>query len=80
MPGPADTYDSAALDLPDRVIRRRRALGLRQEDLADLAGVSVRFVQFVESGKASVRLDKLTAVLDVLGLRLTVVPADRRRP
>jgi HTH-type transcriptional regulator / antitoxin HipB len=49
---------------------RRRALGLGQQDLADLSGASVRFVRNLEHGKPSVRLDKLLAVLDVLGLEL----------
>lgn len=52
------------------VRRRRRALGLRQQDLADLAGTSVRFVGSVEMGKQTVRLDKLIAVLEALGLEL----------
>ena len=51
---------------------RRRALDLTQQDLADLAGVSERFVRFVEQGKPSVRLDALAAVLDALGLTLDV--------
>ena len=62
------------------VVARRKALGLRQEDLADLAGVSHRFVQSVEAGKSTVRLDKLEAVLHALGLRLDVVPAREDRP
>ena len=49
---------------------RRRALGLQQSDLADLAGVSERFVRSVEHDKPTVRLDKLTALLDALGLEL----------
>lgn len=53
--------------------RRRRALGISQEELADLAGVSARFVHSFEHGKATVRLDKVLAVLDVLGLQLTIV-------
>ena len=55
---------------------RCRELGLRQVDVAELAGVSERFVRLLESGKDSVRLDKVAPVLDVLGLRLTVVPVD----
>ena len=58
------------------VATQRRALGLRQADLAALAGVSERFVRELESGKASVRLDKLEPVLDVLGLRLVVAPRE----
>lgn len=63
----------AVRDLAARVRDRRRALSLTQQDLADLAGVSERFVRFVEQGKASVRLDALAAVLDALGFELAVV-------
>lgn len=51
---------------------RRRALGLRQEELADLAGVSIRFIHSLEHGKSTMRLDKVLAVFGVLGLDLTV--------
>jgi HTH-type transcriptional regulator / antitoxin HipB len=50
--------------------QRREQLGLNQVDVAELAGCSARFVHTLEAGKGSVRLDKLTAVLHVLGLRL----------
>jgi y4mF family transcriptional regulator len=49
---------------------RRRHLGLRQDELADLAGVSERFVYALENGKRSVQLDKVVAVLSALGLHL----------
>ncbi len=49
---------------------RRRSLGLNQHDLAELSGTSERFIRDLEHGKSSVRLDKLTAVLSVLGLQL----------
>lgn len=52
------------------VRQRRKELGLSQVDVADLAGVSERFVRLVEGGKDSVRLDKLVALLDALGLEL----------
>ncbi|WP_255769775.1 helix-turn-helix transcriptional regulator [Pseudarthrobacter sulfonivorans] len=58
-------------DLLAREVRSRRGqLGLTQRDLADMAGVSERFLRFVEQGKPSVQLDSLTAVLDTLGLEL----------
>lgn len=56
--------------LPAEVRSRRTSLGLTQRDLADMAGVSERFVRFVEQGKPSVQLDSLLAVLDTLGLEL----------
>ncbi len=49
---------------------RRRQLRLRQAELADLAGVSARFVYALEHGKTSVQLDKTVAVLAALGLHL----------
>lgn len=73
----ADTFDRAH-DLGRLVVDRRKLLGLRQEDLADLADVSHRFVQSLESGKETVRLDKVLAVLHALGLRLAVT-ADQGR-
>ena len=57
---------------------RRVALGLTQRDLADMAGVSERFIRFVEQGKPSVQLDSLLAVLDTVGLELQVVAKTRR--
>ena len=52
---------------------RRKALRLNQRDLADLSGASERFIRDLEAGKASVRLDKVTAVLSALGLELRAV-------
>ncbi|MFN8081912.1 MAG: helix-turn-helix transcriptional regulator [Kineosporiaceae bacterium] len=60
----------SASDLGSDLRVRRQNLALTQADLADLAGVSVRFIRALEHGKATVRLDKVMAVLDVLGLEL----------
>jgi y4mF family transcriptional regulator len=60
--------------LAGAVRRRRRELGLRQAELAELAGCSQRFVHTVEQGKPTLRLDKVLDVLEVLGLGLVVVP------
>lgn len=58
------------MGLAHDVRQRRKELGLTQVDAAELAGVSERFVRLVESGKVSVRLDKLEALLGALGLEL----------
>lgn len=50
--------------------RRRKALGLNQAELAALAGVGLAFLYELEHGKATVRIDKLLAVLGVLGVEL----------
>jgi y4mF family transcriptional regulator len=54
----------------EAVRSRRRHLGLRQDELAALAGVSERFVYALENGKESLQLDKVLAVLWALGLHL----------
>ncbi|MEK8047230.1 helix-turn-helix domain-containing protein [Ideonella margarita] len=59
------------------VIRqRRRAQSLRIDDAAALSGVSVDLLSRLENSKGSVRLDKLLAVLDSLGLTLVLGPKD----
>jgi len=54
------------------VLRARRALGLRQDQLALAAGVSTRVIHQIENGKPTSRLDSVAPVLEVLGLELSV--------
>jgi HTH-type transcriptional regulator/antitoxin HipB len=63
--------------LASEVRARRAILRLTQHDLAHLAGVSERFVRFVEQGKPSVQLDSLLALLDTLGLELQLTTRTR---
>jgi len=51
-----------------RIRARRRELRLDQADLADLAGVSERFVYALENGKRSAQFDKVLAVVAALGM------------
>jgi len=70
-------------DNPDRdqlgelVRARRRANGMSQRELAELAGVGVRFISELERGKPTVRVDVTNAVLAVFGKRLGVVDLER---
>lgn len=57
-------------ELADAVRARRETLHLTQNDLAELAGVSERFVRFLEHGKPTVQLESVLAVIDTLGLEL----------
>src|SRR6218665_4011636 len=66
--------DSAAVGPAIRA--RRREQSLRIDDAASLSGVSVDLLSRLENGKGSVRLDKLLAVLDSLGLALVLGPKD----
>jgi HTH-type transcriptional regulator / antitoxin HipB len=53
---------------------RRKRLGVTQQALARMAGCGLVFIYNIEQGKPSLRLDKLLAVLGVLGLELTIAP------
>jgi y4mF family transcriptional regulator len=53
---------------------QRRSLGLTQEDLAEKAGVGLRFVREMEQGKCSLRMDKVNQVLAMFGAKLGPVP------
>jgi HTH-type transcriptional regulator/antitoxin HipB len=69
MPG-----TSHADELGPSIAARRKLLGLTQEELAALAGVSTRFLSSLESGKPTARLSTVLAVLDALGLEVTIAP------
>ena len=58
----------------DFVKARRKALGLTQRDLADRAGLGLRFVRELEQGKTSLRLDKVNQVLMLFGHRMAPTP------
>lgn len=62
------------LNLAHLVRARRRGLRLTQQALAELAGCTARFVRSVEPASPTVRLDKLLALLEALGLVLDVHP------
>ena len=49
---------------------KRRTLGLTQRDLADRAGLGLRFIRDLEQGKESLRLDKVNHVLALFGHRM----------
>ena len=51
---------------------RRKFLRLRQRDLAELAGVTLRGLTELENGRANPTLNQLSKVAEVLGLELTL--------
>lgn len=52
---------------------RRHSMGFTQKDLADRAGVGLRFIRELEQGKSSLRLDKVNQVLALFGHRMEPV-------
>lgn len=53
---------------------KRKQLKLTQPELAERAGVGLRFVRELEQGKQTVQLDKVNQVLALFGSELGVVP------
>ena len=63
------------MTLADFVLQQRKNYKLTQRDLADRAGVGIRFIRELEGGKPTLRMDKVNMVLDLFGARLGVVQA-----
>lgn len=55
----------------------RKKTGLTQQQLAEKAGVGLRFIRDVEQGKRSIRLDSLNAVLSLFGYCAGPIRAER---
>ena len=51
----------------------RKQYHLTQEDLAEKAGVGLRFVRDLEQGKNTLRMDKVNQVLGLFGAELAPV-------
>lgn len=55
------------------IIRKERRLKkLNQQQLGELSGTGLNFISQLERGKATVRLDKVSSVLEVLGLEMHI--------
>ena len=55
----------------------RRLVSLTQPDLAEKAGVGLRFVREMEQGKETLRMDKVNQVLKLFGYELGPVEMTR---
>ncbi len=56
---------------------RRKASGLTQRELAELAGVGTRFISELERDKTTVRVSEVNRVLSVFGKTLGIVDAPK---
>jgi y4mF family transcriptional regulator len=52
---------------------KRKEIRLTQPELAERAGVGLRFLRELEQGKESVRLDKVNQVLALFGAEVGVI-------
>ncbi len=58
-------------NLAEFVKNRRKKLKITQVELAERAGVGLRFLRELEHGKPTLRLDKVNQVLDMFGYEMT---------
>ena len=59
---------------------RRRFLQLRQRDLAELAGVTLRGLTDLENGRGNPTIKQLAKIAEVLGLEFTFVERSTNAP
>ncbi|HSC54142.1 MAG TPA: helix-turn-helix transcriptional regulator [Phnomibacter sp.] len=62
------------MDLASFVKEKRKSVKLTQPELAEKAGVGLRFIRELEKGKQSLRLDKVNLVLQLFGFEAGAVP------
>ena len=65
------------MTLAELIKERRKSSGLTQFELAEKAGVGLRFVRELEQGKQSFRVDKVNQVLKLFGYELAPTPLNR---
>ncbi|QTV05339.1 helix-turn-helix transcriptional regulator [Faecalibacter bovis] len=61
------------LSIAEFVKQKRKRLKITQPELAERAGVGLRFVRELEQGKPTLRLDKVNQVLALFGSEVGVI-------
>lgn len=63
------------MNLAKFVKEKRKSVNLTQPELAEKAGVGLRFLRELEQGKESLRMDKVNQVLALFGFEVGAVPS-----
>jgi y4mF family transcriptional regulator len=61
------------MQLAKLIKEKRNSVSLTQPELAEKAGVGLRFVRELEQGKETLRLDKVNQVLQLFGYEVGAV-------
>jgi y4mF family transcriptional regulator len=64
------------MELGEFVKEKRSTVKLTQPELAEKAGVGLRFIRELEQGKKTLRLDKVNQVLQLFGYQVGAIPKD----
>ena len=60
--------DLCLQEIGQRIVERRKKLGLTQEALAEKGDMTTQFVSYAESGKRAMRPENLKKISDALGV------------
>lgn len=58
------------MKLSEMMRSRRKTLGISQQDLAEMSGVSLATVKDIERGKGNPSLNTVQKILDILGMEI----------
>jgi len=67
------------MTLSEFLKHKRKQLNLTQQQLAEKAGVGLRFIRDLEQGKTTLRMDKVNQVLKLFGQELGPQPINREK-
>ncbi|HJV78476.1 MAG TPA: helix-turn-helix transcriptional regulator [Paludibacter sp.] len=67
------------MELSVFIKEKRKQTNLTQQDLAEKAGVGLRFVRELEQGKTTLRIDKVNQVLRLFGHELSPTEINREK-
>lgn len=67
------------MELSAFIKEKRKQTNLTQQDLAEKAGVGLRFVRELEQGKTTLRIDKVNQVLRLFGHELSPTEINREK-
>jgi y4mF family transcriptional regulator len=71
--------EQESMSLSDFLKDKRKKLNLTQQQLAEKAGVGLRFIRDLEQGKTTLRMDKVNQVLKLFGQELGPQPIQRNK-
>lgn len=71
--------EQTPMTLSDFLKNKRKQFNLTQQQLAEKAGVGLRFIRDLEQGKTTLRMDKVNQVLKLFGQELGPQPINREK-
>ena len=74
-----NNYIFSLFPISEFVKKKRKELGLTQKELADKAGVGLRFIRELENAKPTLQINKVNQVLMLFGYEVGPIPLNREK-